>query len=177
MDPSQDIEQELLGVPPQAYGASYTSHVLEQYRLYVEMTDRISERRQSANTFLLTVNTVLVAILGLASEVPGRASNLIFLGATGIAGMALSYTWYRLIGSYRQLNSGKFRIVHAMERLLPLRPYDAEWTTLGRGRDPALYRPFTSVETWIPALFFLLYLSLLVLSIIAACFSGQPCVA
>jgi hypothetical protein len=142
--------------------------VLEQYRLYVEMTDKISERRQSANTYLLTVNTVLVTILGLSNAIPGRTTNLVFLAAAGIAGLALSFTWYRLIASYRQLNTGKFRVVHAIERLLPLRPFDAEWTAIGRGENPNLYRPFTSVETWIPGLFFLLYLGLLSLSVIAS---------
>ncbi len=175
MNSAPDVDKELLGVPPETYGSSYAAHLLEQYRLYVEMTDRTSERRQSANTFLLTVNTVLVAILGLASGLPGRSTGLIFLGATGVAGMALAFTWYRLIGSYRQLNSGKFRIVHALERHLPLRPYEAEWTTLGRGENPHLYRPFTSVETWIPALFFLLYLAILLLSILAAAPALSSC--
>jgi len=142
--------------------------VLEQYRLYVQMADKISERRQSANTYLLTVNTVLAAVLGLAATIPGRISSLAFLVVGGIAGMVLAYTWYRLIASYRQLNSGKFKVVHAIEHLLPLRPYDAEWTALGRGDDPKLYRPFTSVETWIPGLFFSLYLAMLVFSLAVA---------
>jgi len=175
MNSAHDVDKELLGVPPETYGSSYAAHLLEQYRLYVEMTDRTSERRQAANTFLLTVNTVLVAILGLASGIPGRSTGLIFLGVTGVAGMALAYTWYRLVGSYQQLNTGKFRIVQAMERLLPLRPYDAEWTALGRGENPNLYRPFTSVETWIPALFFLLYLAILLLSILAAAPALSSC--
>ncbi len=163
-----DIEKELAGVPRENYGAEYPAHVLEQYRLYVLMADKISERRQSANTYLLTVNTVLAAILGLATAVPGRNSSLAFLAIGGIAGMVLAYTWYRLIASYRQLSSGKFRVVHAMERLLPLRPYDAEWAALGRGEDPKIYRPFTSVETWIPGVFFVLYLGLVVFSVVAA---------
>src|SRR2546426_1964670 len=37
---------------------------LEQYKLYVEMADRISARRQTANEFFLSVNTVIVALLG-----------------------------------------------------------------------------------------------------------------
>lgn len=168
MDPISDIDKELVGVPRDKYGADYASHVLEQYRLYVQMTDKISERRQSANTYLLTVNTVLAAILGLVNAVPGSPFNFVFLSVGGIAGMALSLTWYRLIASYRQLNSGKFKVVHAMERLLPMRPYDAEWTALGRGENPKLYRPFTTVETWVPVLFFLLYMALVAFTVVSA---------
>ncbi len=166
-----NLGEDLRGIPKEKYGPEYPSHVLDQYRLYVQMADKISERRQSANTFLLTANTVLAAILGLAAEVPGSNPRLTFLSVGGIAGMVLAFTWYRLIASYRQLNSGKFKVIHEMEQLLPLRPYAAEWTALGRGDDPKLYRPFTSVETWIPGVFFVLYLAIVVAGI-AATFLG-----
>jgi len=39
-------------------------HLLEQYKLYIEMADRISSRRQSANSFFLSLNTTLVALGG-----------------------------------------------------------------------------------------------------------------
>ena len=41
-------------------------HLLEQYKLYLEMADRISSRRQSANSFFLSLNTALVALVGSA---------------------------------------------------------------------------------------------------------------
>ena len=37
--------------------------LLEQYKLYVEMTDRISQRRMNANTFFISVNTLLLTII------------------------------------------------------------------------------------------------------------------
>ncbi len=162
------FDEELKGVPREKYGPEYQAHLLEQYRLYVEMADKTSERRQSANTYLLTVNTVLAAVLGVAAEVPWSTSRLAFLSVGGVAGMVLAFTWYRLIASYRQLSGGKFRVIHVIESFLPLRPYHAEWTALGRGEAPKLYRPFTSVETWIPAVFFVLYLAIVVVSISAS---------
>ena len=44
--------------PAQYAGESekYQAAVLEQYKLYVEMADRVSARRGLANTFLLTLN-------------------------------------------------------------------------------------------------------------------------
>ncbi len=156
------LEKDLVGVRREEYGPAYPAHVLEQYSLYVQMADKVSERRQLANTYLLSANTVLAAILGLVAGFPNRPANLVFLAVGGVAGMLLAYTWYRLIASYRQLNSGKFRVIHAMETLLALRPYHAEWMALGEGNNPKLYRPFTSVEIWIPALFFALYLLLVI---------------
>ncbi len=161
MSSSPALESDLAGVPREQYGADYAAHILDQYRLYVEMADNLSKRRQDANTYMLTANTVLAAILGLVNGVPARTLSYGFLVVGAIAGVALSFTWYQLIVSYRQLNAAKFQVVHAIERRLPVRPYDAEWSLLGRGTAPNLYRPFTSVETTIPILFVLLYLALL----------------
>src|ERR1700731_2937994 len=44
--------------PPQ--GALF----LEQYKLYLQMVDKIGDRRQSANSFFLSINTGLCALLG-----------------------------------------------------------------------------------------------------------------
>ena len=62
--------------------------------------------------------------------------------------------------SYRQLNSGKYKVVHLLEQMLPVAPYDAEWVALGEGRDKKLYRPLTRVEKWVPRCFALLYILL-----------------
>ena len=47
------------------------AQLLEQYKLYVEMADRISQRRGAANTFFLTFNTAVVgALAGFYKDVP-----------------------------------------------------------------------------------------------------------
>jgi hypothetical protein len=35
----------LSGVPKDDYGECYTAHLLEQYKTYLEMADKVSERR------------------------------------------------------------------------------------------------------------------------------------
>ena len=51
------------------YGAEYQNHVFEQYRLYVEMADRVSARRMLANSFFVGVHTTLtVAFAVLIKE-------------------------------------------------------------------------------------------------------------
>ena len=42
--------------------ASVDPQVLDIYKLAVEMADRVSSRRATANAFFLTVNTGLVAV-------------------------------------------------------------------------------------------------------------------
>jgi hypothetical protein len=36
----------------------YQNHILEQYKMYVEMVDRISSRRNLTNIFFLTLNVL-----------------------------------------------------------------------------------------------------------------------
>lgn len=154
-------DEALFKVQEPDYGDNFTSHYLEQYKIYVEMADRISSRRQSANSFFLTVNTALVAIVGYVQLGRNVYTNGSFYWLVSIAGMALCYTWYRLIRSYKDLNSGKFKVIHSIEQNLPLAPYDAEWVSLEKGKNPKLYKPFTKIEIIVPWIFFLLHFSVL----------------
>lgn len=131
----------------------YQAHLLEQYKLYVEMADRVSARRQTANSYFLSINTALLGFIGYAT---GKdAGDQLWL--LGLVGVVLSYLWYRVIVSYRDLNSGKFKVVHEIEKRLPISPYDAEWEAMGRGKDPSLYRPLTHVEKAVPLVFLALH--------------------
>ena len=161
----------LLQVSEDGYGNLYRQHLFDQYRLAVEMADRLSARRMQANTFFLAVNTGLITVL----------ANLVKDGIiSGIAGalpliamLVLCYGWWRIVGSYRQLSSGKHAVILELETLLPAAPYAAEWAVLGQGKDPRRYLPLTHVETWVPRLFALLYLLLL----LAVLLGGQGPVA
>ncbi len=159
------IEDDLAGVTENEYGSNYRQHILEIYKLYVEMADQVSSRRNSANAFFLSVNSALVALLGISRAFTDKEIPVTFFILVSVAGMVLSYQWYRLIRSYKDLNSGKFKVVHAIEKMLPVRPYDAEWTAVGRGERPDLYLPFTQVEIRVPWVFLLLHLIILVINI------------
>ena len=174
------IDSELFKTEENDYGNNYKAHYLEIYKLYVEMADRISNRRQSANSFFLSLNTAVIALVSYLhlGQSAGKSSDLEFYWLVAAAGMSLSYIWYRLIRSYKGLNSGKFKVINRIERHLPLGPYDAEWEALGRGKDPKLYLPFTRVEMVVPWIFFLLHFVVLCTTIpwswIAMQFTNSP---
>jgi hypothetical protein len=134
------------------------SALLEQYKLYVEMADRVSARRGSANTFFLTLNTTAVTAIGVLWSAQLRESKwiLTFL----FAGLIVEcLAWFWLLRSYRQLNSAKYAVVAVMEERLPASPYwSAEWVALGEGRDPTRYWPLSHIEQWIPSLFAIIYI-------------------
>lgn len=153
-----EIEKHLFRQTPAAYGDSYQHDKLEIYKLYVEMTDRISSRRQATNSFFLSVNTAVVALASYVQfgNVETANDNLYWLISP--AGMTLCFMWFGLVTSYHHLNSGKFKVIHAIEESLPIAPYDAEWEALGRGKNRRLFMPFTRIERLVPWVFCALHL-------------------
>jgi hypothetical protein len=139
---------------------NHIDHYLEIYKLYVEMADRISVRRQITNSFFLTLNTALLTTVGytLGKGTELSLTVILFFWLVGVVGMIMCFVWYRLIRSYKDLNTGKFCVIHEIEQKLPIQPFDDEWKVLGEGKNPKLYLPFTELEMLIPWVFFLLWL-------------------
>lgn len=128
------------------YGELYAEHRLRIYEIYERSVHGISDRRQLANSFYLTICT---AILGYLAQF-GQNPLLV------VAGIAICVLWLRGIKSYRDINAAKFKVIHEVESYLPLRPYTEEWDALEKGKNPNVYRPFASIEGVIPWIFGLL---------------------
>lgn len=151
---NSDITSDNYGSKEQFY-----EHLFEQYKMFVEMADRVSSRRTLANTFFLTLHTLLVTSAGFVYESGPKISNRWINIFPLFAFLALCYVWWRLIHSYRQLNKAKYTIIGEFERKLPSSPYwKAEWELLGKGKDKNLYRPLTDVENWVPVIFGSMYI-------------------
>lgn len=168
-DQSQLIAEALFAerISPEEYGSqqTYQNHLIEQYKLYVQMADHISTRRQSAGSFFLSINTAVLAFSSYVQSVGTQASLTELQGLISFAGIALCYMWYRLIRSYRDLNTAKFKVIHEIERRLPVSPYDAEWQAVGRGENAALYLPFTHIEIGIPWVFMGLHAVMIIVNL------------
>jgi hypothetical protein len=95
--------------------------VLEQYKLAVEMADRISARRATANGFFLTVQTTLIALMAVKGLDRDWVAG---------AGLVLAITWWLLLRSYRDLNGAKWKVIQLIEQHLPLQPFSDEWNSL-----------------------------------------------
>lgn len=60
--------------------------------------------------------------------------------------------------SYSNLNTAKWLVIHQIEKRLPISPYEAEWEAMGRGKNPALYKPITHIELGVPYVFMALHM-------------------
>lgn len=137
----------------------YQSAVLEQYRLCVEMADRVSARRNLANTFFLSLNTALAATLVAIASGRLTDTSTWLLAAGLVVLLAQCTAWFMIVRSYRLLNTAKYAVIGAFEERLPAFAYSrAEWKQLGEGRDWRRYLPLTHVEQWVPVIFAAAYL-------------------
>ena len=128
---------------------------LELYNLLVEMADRVSQRRQAANSFYLSVNTLLVGSSAYLGVIEPDAMGIPVMP---IAGMAISALWIMNITSYKTLNEAKFFVINAIEEKLVEQPFHDEWKKLDPDQDGKRHRPFHKVEGVVPWVFIAVYL-------------------
>ncbi len=133
----------------------YHSHLIEQYKLYVEMVDRLSARRVLINnSFITLTGAAAIAYAAAPTSFPGGPAVFFQAGIT-LACILLAILWRETIVYYRHLSDAKFLVIHEMEELLPARPYTVEHDYFIKQRKAKL-TPFTKglsdMETFIPVI-------------------------
>jgi len=159
----------VLRVTEKEYGEEYKNHLLAQYQLYVEGSEKISDRRQNANNYFITINTVLISFLGILFQVK-IFENIVWIEfLIPLIGIIICVIFWFLLRSYKQLNTGKFKVIHEIEQKLPLALYDYEWQLLKEGKDKKIYYPFSHIEMIIPWVFGIIYLVLAIILLKIKC--------
>lgn len=139
------------------YGNSYQEHLFEQYKLFIDSIEKTSDRRQQANNYFIAINTALISLIGLSFQIKIFENSPWPKILLAVLGIVICVIFYFLIRSYKQLNTGKFAVIHEIEKNLPLALYKYEWKILGEGKNKAKYYPFSHIELWIPWIFGVLY--------------------
>lgn len=139
--------------------------ILEQWKFYGQTTLNVSNRRLKNNRFYLRL---LIALLGVA----GVGTKLGFITPIGVliiglVGVPFCVLWTFHILSYKQLNSGKYRVMWEMAEELPFDPFKREWENLKEGREPHAYIKHTTVEVWWPRVFGYFYAVLAIFGILS----------
>lgn len=148
--------------------------LMEQYKMFVQTSEDLVSRKQSVNTFYVTLNSLMlsaiVSIICAAGDLVGIVSDGIlinviaaFLSAIGIV---ICCSWITLLQSYSDLNSSKMAIINCIEEHLALKLFDTEWALLTRRIGKKKYRSFTVKEVAVAKIFLLLYAILIVSSVV-----------
>jgi hypothetical protein len=143
------------------------NHFIEQYKLYVEMTDRMLARRAQANSFYTSLLTGLIAFPSLfgGQNILDGFKQVSFLGIS-LLGLLLCFLWAVTIRAYRDLSTSKFQVINEMENLMPFSCYQKEWDILMAVRKGKPYTKLTLIEQYIPLLIAIPYATLLIYSIL-----------
>ncbi|MFC1560866.1 hypothetical protein ACFL4V_00145 [Candidatus Latescibacterota bacterium] len=136
--------------------------ILEQYKLYIETAEKVSDRRQSSNNFFLSLNSVLLAFTGFLTSLSFALWHIII----AFAGVCISILWLLTLKSFRNLNTEKFKVIHCLEEKLPIKLFTDEWKCLGEGQSRKKYLKLSVVEQGVPIVFMILYLLIIILMLI-----------
>jgi hypothetical protein len=108
----------------------YFAHLLEQYKIYIEMIDRLSARRVLVNnSFITMMGAGAIAFAAAPQHFQGVFGVLLQLGLTVVC-VLLAIMWRSTISYYRDLSHAKFKVLYEIEELLPAQLFKMEWKHL-----------------------------------------------
>lgn len=134
------------------------------YKMMVDSSEQLIQRRQRLNAFFITAIGSLIAIAGALAKfgtVKSPTISFLVMCIFGIIGLLLCNSWRNLIDNYGKLNAAKFRVILKLEQSLSAQIFSAEWAALGKGQRPQKYQSFTSTENMVPLCFAILIFILL----------------
>lgn len=135
------------------------NELFQQYRMFVESAEKISERRNHLNTFFIALHSLLVSGLSLF-----KSEIFAYIIPICAFGCVLSFLWWYMLCNYRALNKAKFSIIQEIEKKLPLNLYRTEWSlykTKKHHLNPTRYLSFSRLEMVLPWLLIIVYLCLI----------------
>ena len=131
--------------------------LFEQYKLAVEMADRISGRRQATNAFFAPIVAALTVTNGSELVTDGPWSYLV-----STVSVLICVMWWRLLVTYRALNGAKFKVIHELEEHLPARLFSAEEEYYTAPREPR-HIALSKIESAIPLLLAVAHAAIIVI--------------
>jgi hypothetical protein len=146
----------------------------EEYRLFSEHVQRLSERRQAASQTYLTVNTAIVGVLAfLAKDAGFRGWGLVGVSVPlFVVGILACVVWYRIIVQFKAIIGWHYEQLRAMEADLDesARVYTKEWERFFKPTGGRERFGFSRLEAWLPGLLVALYAIYAVVMVVATMF-------
>ena len=89
----------------------------KQYRLIVEDTAKLSDRRQIVNNYHISANAILLGTIGILAQISKLDSfrTLLIVLAFAILGIILCRNWRKLIKNYKRLVGVRIELLEQME--------------------------------------------------------------
>lgn len=135
---------------------TYNAMLMEQYKMYVEIADRVSSRRSVIHTFFITLHAFLLGAFSLIiSHQTTISNNKALLGLTLLGLLILCHAWWSLVQYFRRLIRGKQRVIAEMETRLPISSFWRAESKAMSAQNP--YNPLKRLEIFLPVAFAIIY--------------------
>ena len=136
--------------------------LLEQYRIMVDTSEKLMERRQETVNLYTTLCTTLIAFIGASFAFGSLNICAIISFLSGLILVILCHNWQKALRSFEANNTGKFKVINAIEEKLPAIIFQCE----RQYNKINGIRSFSSREKVLPTIFSVLGVILALIAIV-----------
>lgn len=98
----------------------------DQYKLFVESHQKLTERRKDLSNFYITINSIIISTLGALSKGLITPTNNLGLTAILLAlGIGSILSWLSVLHLYYTVNFKSYQMLQEFEKHLPTRVFTA----------------------------------------------------
>lgn len=112
---------------PQTLPAEQMSILLEQYRIMIDTSEKLMERRQATTNLYTTLSTTLIALISASFAFENLVMCAAILMASGLILILLCRNWKLSLEAYDLNNTGKFQVINLLEKYLPAEIFECEY--------------------------------------------------
>lgn len=139
--------------------------MIKQYEMFVETSEELVRRKQTVNSFYITLNSLIISVVLAAFSFAQNFSMLglqikystLIICLLSVVGAIVCVSWHSLIQSYADLNGSKMKIISYIETQLAYNLYHTEWQLVSQKKGNKKYKSFSAKEKLIAKLFLGLY--------------------
>jgi hypothetical protein len=101
--------------------------LIDQYRIMIETSETMMERRQQLGTMYTTICTAVLAFLGAACTFDEKILSVFCAFVSGLIIIFFCHNWKKSMDSYDLNNRGKFAVIEEIEKYLPANMFECEY--------------------------------------------------
>lgn len=161
----------------------------EEYKLYYESTERVTNRRLSTNKFNYSISTTLILVITYVWNWSNKNSQFSYVAFTitlAISFMAALFCslWIGTLKDYKLLNTAKFEILNEMSqnltfgtekpKVISSNPFQKEWEKLNKMNAledvnllNILALKSSNIEFYIPKAFRIIFIIIFLISFVS----------
>ena len=101
--------------------------LLEQYKIMIDTSEKLMERRQATGNLYTTICSALIALIGASMGFGNMHVVAAVCFLSGIIIILLCCNWRSSLKAYELNNAGKFEVINQIELLLPAEMFECEY--------------------------------------------------